>query len=71
MPFANQALRMYLERFTDGREILEKILATSRSPELLPWAIDGGQAVHAILTKQKDLIQTLLPLAEKLRLANG
>lgn len=63
------AIGRFCSRFEDGKEMSEKILAASRSPELYPWALKAGQAVHLMRTKATNAAQALLPLAEEYRLA--
>jgi hypothetical protein len=61
------ALAVHLGKVAGGREIFGKIMATASRPDLVQWINDGGQAVHAALTKQMDDFQAFGPIAERIR----
>ena len=52
-----------------GIEYFRKIFDTQNKPELRKWIVESRQAVKGLIDGSKDVVQALIPLAEKYRIA--
>lgn len=62
------ALAVHLEPLPSGHMIFSEIINIAGRPDLRPWVEAGGQAVHAMLTKRKNDVQALFPIAKRIRI---